>query len=68
MAATKQPAMSVEELNRFLAADFPQVFHAASGLSIEQVWHGGGRVRQAYQRTSPCTSACWHPSDRCRWR
>ena len=34
---------------RCLAAEFPQVFHAASGLSIEEVWHGGGRVRQAYQ-------------------
>jgi uncharacterized protein (TIGR00369 family) len=34
---------------RFLKAEFPQVFHAASGLSIEEVWHGGGRVRQAYQ-------------------
>jgi uncharacterized protein (TIGR00369 family) len=48
-AAATKSAMSVEQLERFLAAEFPQVFHAASGLSIEQVWHGGGRVRQAYQ-------------------
>lgn len=48
-AAAKKSAMSVAELERFLAAEFPQVFHAASGLSIEEVWHGGGRVRQAYQ-------------------
>ena len=48
-AATKKPAMTVGELDRFLKAEFPQVFHAASGLSIEEVWHGGGRVRQAYQ-------------------
>ena len=47
--ARKKSAMSVGELDRFLAAEFPQVFHAASGLSIEEVWHGGGRVRQAYQ-------------------
>jgi uncharacterized protein (TIGR00369 family) len=47
-----QPAMSVGELNSFLAAEFPQVFHAHSGLTIEQVWHGGGRVRQAYQAQS----------------
>ena len=47
--AARQAAMSVEELERFLAAEFPQVFHAGSGLSIEEVWHGGGRVRQAYQ-------------------
>ena len=36
-------------LERFLAAVSPQAFHAASGLTIEAVWHGGGRVRQAYQ-------------------
>ena len=36
-----EPAMTVEELERFLAAEFPQVFHAESGLAIEEVWHGG---------------------------
>ena len=40
--------MTVNELERFLAAEFPQAFHPASGLSIEAVWEGGGRVRQAY--------------------
>ena len=44
-----QPVMDVEALKRFLAQDFPQAFHPRSGLSIEAVWHGGGRVRQAYQ-------------------
>jgi len=43
--SAKKSAMSVEELHRFLTAEFPQVFHADSGLSIEEVWHGGGRVR-----------------------
>ena len=47
--SAKKSAMSVEELDRFLATEFPQVFHGASGLTIEEVWHGGGRVRQAYQ-------------------
>src|SRR5215213_10668366 len=51
--SAKKPAkpsvMSVEQLHRFLETEFPQVFHANSGLSIEEVWHGGGRVRQAYQ-------------------
>ncbi len=50
MAQTvKQSVMSVDELQRFLTTEFPQVFHADSGLIIEQVWHGGCRVRQAYQ-------------------
>jgi len=40
--------MTVNDLERFLTAEFPQVFHPASGLSIEAVWEGGGRVRQAY--------------------
>jgi uncharacterized protein (TIGR00369 family) len=50
MAQTvSKPAMTVDELHRFLATEFPQVFHDKSGLTIEEVWHGGGRVRQAYQ-------------------
>jgi uncharacterized protein (TIGR00369 family) len=44
--------MTVKDLERFLTAEFPQVFHAASGLSIEAVWDGGGRVRQAYSDNS----------------
>jgi uncharacterized protein (TIGR00369 family) len=47
--AVKSPLMTVAELDRFLAAEFPQGFHPESGLTIEAVWHGGGRVRQAYQ-------------------
>ena len=46
---TVAPAMDVDALNRFLAAEFPQSFHPASGLTIERVWQGGCRVRQAYQ-------------------
>lgn len=42
------PVMSVEELERFLASEFPQAFHPGSGLTIEDVWFGGCRVRQAY--------------------
>ena len=45
-------AMTVDELNRFLTAEFPQFFHAQSGLTIEEVWQGGARVRQAYQAQS----------------
>ena len=46
------PAMNVEEMERFLAREFPQAFHPQSGLAIEQVWHGGGRVRQSFQAHS----------------
>jgi uncharacterized protein (TIGR00369 family) len=44
-----QPAMSVQELERFLTSEFSQAFHPQSGLTIEEVWHGGGRVRQTFQ-------------------
>ena len=42
------PVMTVEEVERFLATEFPQAFHPQSGLTIEKVWFGGCRVRQAY--------------------
>src|SRR3954468_24763991 len=47
--SAKSPLMTAAELGRFLAAEYPQGFHPGSGLAIEAVWHGGGRVRQAYQ-------------------
>jgi uncharacterized protein (TIGR00369 family) len=43
--------MSVGELERFLAAEFPQVCNSDSGLSIEAVWEHGCRVRQAFRAT-----------------
>jgi uncharacterized protein (TIGR00369 family) len=45
-------AMTVEELERFLRSEFPQVFHADSGLGIEAVWERGCRVRQAFHHMS----------------
>lgn len=41
--------MSAAELEAFLAAEFPQAFFEGSGLAVVEVWHGGCRVRQAYQ-------------------
>jgi uncharacterized protein (TIGR00369 family) len=46
------PAMTVEELERFLAAEFPQFFNPESGVVIESVWDGGCRVRQAFRAAS----------------
>jgi uncharacterized protein (TIGR00369 family) len=45
-------AMTVDELESFLAAEFPQVFNPESGLAIEAVWDGGCRVRQAFHELS----------------
>jgi uncharacterized protein (TIGR00369 family) len=44
--------MSCEELERFLAAEFPQACNPESGLSIEAVWERGCRVRQAFRASS----------------
>ena len=44
--------MTIPELERFLAAEFPQAFYPDSGLSIEALWDGGCRVRQAFREVS----------------
>jgi uncharacterized protein (TIGR00369 family) len=44
--------MTVKELERFLLAELPQVFHSNSGLAIEAVWERGCRVRQAFREVS----------------
>jgi uncharacterized protein (TIGR00369 family) len=44
--------MTVEELERFLAAEFPQLFRPESGLAIDALWEGGCRVRQAFREAS----------------
>src|SRR5438552_6577374 len=43
------PALAADELTRLLSAEFPQVWSCVSGLSIEEVWSGGCRLRQAYR-------------------
>jgi acyl-coenzyme A thioesterase PaaI-like protein len=44
--------LTVEELERFLAAEFPQVFNPQSGLSIDALWERGCRVRQTFRAVS----------------
>src|SRR5712692_10824911 len=44
-----EPALTHSELETFLRAEFPQVFNAGSGLAIEEIWHGGAQIRQAYR-------------------
>ncbi|EJW10053.1 Phenylacetic acid degradation-related protein [Rhodovulum sp. PH10] len=41
--------MTVAELEAFLAAEFPQMFNAASGLHVESARFHGARVRQAFR-------------------
>jgi uncharacterized protein (TIGR00369 family) len=48
----KPPALTAEELQGRLAAEFREAFHSNSGLSILEVWHGGCRLRLAFQQNS----------------
>lgn len=50
MTDTDMPGvlLSAAELEKLLAVEFPQAFHADSGLSIEAVWQGGCRIRQRF--------------------
>jgi uncharacterized protein (TIGR00369 family) len=45
----KPAVLTVAELESFLRAEFPQVFNDESGVVIEDAWHGGARVRQAWR-------------------
>src|SRR5712691_3382974 len=45
-------AMSGAEVERFLVDEFPEAFHGRGGLTIEETWHGGGRVRQTFDAQS----------------
>jgi uncharacterized protein (TIGR00369 family) len=45
------PVLTVAELEAYLRDEFPQVFNADSGVSIEDAWHGGARVRQAWRES-----------------
>ena len=46
-----KPAMTVAELDQFLAKEFPQFYHPDSGVAIEDAWYHGCRIRQAYRET-----------------
>jgi uncharacterized protein (TIGR00369 family) len=46
----RPPTLSLHQLENLLRREFPQVFNCASGISIEEVWFGGARVRQAYRQ------------------
>jgi uncharacterized protein (TIGR00369 family) len=47
---TSKPALSHAEMEAFLRTEFPEAFNEISGLSVEEIWHGGARVRQAFRQ------------------
>jgi uncharacterized protein (TIGR00369 family) len=44
----KPAVMSAVEVAQMLEREFPQMFYAGSGTTIEDAWHGGCRVRRAF--------------------
>ena len=55
MSNTKEmaaPKLSCKELEELLRGEFPEMFNAASGYALEEVWHGGCRVRRHFDRQS----------------
>lgn len=44
--------LTVKQLERLLTAEFPQLLNAQDGLVIQEVWHGGCKVRQVYHQRS----------------
>lgn len=47
-----KPVMTAADLEEFLTREFPQAFHPASGLSIDEVERGRAVVRLAYSDKS----------------
>jgi acyl-coenzyme A thioesterase PaaI-like protein len=51
-SASAPPKLTVPELERLLAAEFPQALVAHPGVVIEAVQHRGSRLRQMFQESS----------------
>jgi uncharacterized protein (TIGR00369 family) len=52
MKQVAAPKLTVKELTRLLGAEFPEMLNAQSGYVIEDVWHGGARVRKHFDAQS----------------
>jgi acyl-coenzyme A thioesterase PaaI-like protein len=48
----REAVIKQEELERLLAAEFPETFNPGIGLTILGIWHGGCRVRQEFLKNS----------------
>jgi uncharacterized protein (TIGR00369 family) len=44
------PALTRKELLERLLAEFPEASHAVGDYDLEELWHGGCRLRQRYDR------------------
>jgi uncharacterized protein (TIGR00369 family) len=46
------PKLTRKKLETLLRAEFPQMFNADSGYALEELWHGGCRVRRHFHPKS----------------
>jgi len=46
------PKLTLQELERRLTAEFPQMLNPQTGYSIDDVWPGGSRVRKRFSPKS----------------
>ena len=46
------PKLTRKKLEALLRAEFPEMFDAESGYALEELWHGGCRVRRHFHRDS----------------
>ena len=53
--------MSAAEVEQLLEREFSQVMTRGSGITIEDAWHGGCRVRRAFSEKS-CGPAARSPA------
>jgi uncharacterized protein (TIGR00369 family) len=44
----KSGVLSAQEVAKLLEREFPEMYFAGSGTTIEDAWHGGCRVRRAF--------------------
>jgi len=52
MTEMASPKLTRKELVELLGAEFPEMFNARSGYTIEKVWQGGCIVRRHFSRNS----------------
>jgi uncharacterized protein (TIGR00369 family) len=45
------PKLDRDELEALLRREFPEMFAITDGLGIEEVWHGGCRIRRGFDPT-----------------
>jgi len=46
------PKLTRKKLEALLRAEFPEMFNAESGYALEELWHGGCRVRRHFHPKS----------------